>query len=210
MTEQSATHFGDEMWERQLEEMVQRLVRQAEVMAAWAAEQTERLNEHLHRMAERARRRAERAEAQAARMSARAARRAACHCHGGAEHELGSLGSRIERETMRAVERALRQMERELAQMDIEAVLRQVEESLAGIDIEGLTRQTEETIRSAAEQIQAALERRGYAAETGTPPRGEPVSDEERLAVLRMVENGIITAEEAERLLDALHGRRSR
>jgi hypothetical protein len=42
----------------------------------------------------------------------------------------------------------------------------------------------------------------------GRVPEREPVSDEERLAVLRMLEEGKITAEEAERLLRALGGSR--
>jgi hypothetical protein len=38
-----------------------------------------------------------------------------------------------------------------------------------------------------------------------TPP-GEPISNEERMAILHMVENKQITVEEAERLLAALEG----
>ncbi len=55
-------------------------------------------------------------------------------------------------------------------------------------------------------QIQKALERRGYVARDNVRPAPEPVSDEERLAVLRMVQSGTITAEEAETLLDAPEG----
>ena len=41
-----------------------------------------------------------------------------------------------------------------------------------------------------------------------TPKQAKPdsVSDEERLTVLRMVQNGSITAEEAEQLLNSLEG----
>ncbi len=42
---------------------------------------------------------------------------------------------------------------------------------------------------------------------TPTTPRADPVSDEERLLILRMVENKQISVEEAERLLAALEGR---
>ena len=41
------------------------------------------------------------------------------------------------------------------------------------------------------------------------PSQGQPVTDEERLAVLRMVEQKKITVEQAEQLLAALEGRRS-
>jgi hypothetical protein len=37
-------------------------------------------------------------------------------------------------------------------------------------------------------------------------PAGEPVSEQERLLILQMLEQGTITVEEAERLLSALEG----
>lgn len=40
----------------------------------------------------------------------------------------------------------------------------------------------------------------------GLPHRAEPVSDEERLAILKMLEEGKITVEQAQELLDALEG----
>ncbi len=70
-----------------------------------------------------------------------------------------------------------------------------------------------------ADRLQKAAERRtkshpkGWAFWGGTPeppppppPAPEPVSDEERLTVLRMLEEGKISVEEAERLLAALEG----
>jgi hypothetical protein len=47
----------------------------------------------------------------------------------------------------------------------------------------------------------------GFAAIRTQPPAGDPVSDEERMAILRLVEQGKITASEAEKLLAALEGK---
>jgi hypothetical protein len=83
----------------------------------------------------------------------------------------------------------------------------------------------EKSMRKAAIKAQAKAGKRGFSFEFDiptpptppTPPRSprppfaeenvnEPVSDEERMMVLRMVEEGKITADEAERLIAALEG----
>lgn len=97
-----------------------------------------------------------------------------------------------------------------------------------------LRRKLEKSMRKATIKAQAKVGKHGFAfdfdfpdapkpprppqpprpAQPPRPPRGpfyeesadEPVSDEERMLVLRMVEDGKITADEAERLIAALEG----
>lgn len=120
----------------------------------------------------------------------------------GAEWEL----ERASRKAERKVKRTRRKAER---------AHRRVREGVVRLDVDRLTRQAEKAaqlgIAQAMEALEKALgrlrrfERVGVAEETeeGAPPEA---TDEERLAVLKMVERGQITPEEGEMLLDALEG----
>ncbi len=63
------------------------------------------------------------------------------------------------------------------------------------------------------ERVEASMNRRGRARifgmniPTPPPPPGDPVSEEERLTILRMLEQKKITMEQAEQLLSALEGK---
>jgi len=120
-----------------------------------------------------------------------------------------------------------------LGEVDLEAVSRKVEARMAwaqrwleSVDWERLGREAQRAaeagIAQAQEAIQRALSRmeawrgeyvarkeipaEGPSVEPAVPtPAGEP-SDEERMAILRMVERGQITPDEGEMLLDALEG----
>lgn len=112
-------------------------------------------------------------------------------------------------------ERASRKAEREVkrAGRKAERAHRRAGEGVARLDVDRLTRQAEKAaqlgIAQAMEALEKALgrlrrfERVGVAEEEDAPPKG---TDEERLAVLKMVEKGQITPEEGEMLLDALEG----
>jgi hypothetical protein len=82
---------------------------------------------------------------------------------------------------------------------------------------ERLSRQVEQATRRAGKHAERAARRVNARVNIGrwnwdlTPkgvpmPRGEPVSDEERMAILKMLQEKKITAEEAEKLLAALEG----
>jgi len=47
----------------------------------------------------------------------------------------------------------------------------------------------------------------GFTGSRAPTPLNDPVSDQERMAILRLVEQGKITAGEAEKLLAALEGK---
>ncbi len=195
--------------EPRIQELVERIVHKATSLVERTVHDTERMEERIHRAAEKARRQAERAEARAARLNEKIQRRAERGKSPRMKDELRNLGLEIERQALAAVESALREVEQQLAEIDVEAITKRVEERLAAIDVEGISRQAEQALREASVQIQQALERRGYVQRAGeTRPAPEPVSDEERLAVLRMVQSGTISAEEAEMLLNALEGSR--
>ncbi len=65
------------------------------------------------------------------------------------------------------------------------------------------------TFSFGGDSFEAGLSRRPARAPRPPAPPAEPVSDEERMTILRMVENRQISVEEAEKLLAALEGRRS-
>lgn len=112
-------------------------------------------------------------------------------------------------------ERASRKAEQDVkrARRKAERAHRRAGEGVARLDVDRLTRQAERAaqlgIAQAMEALEKALgrlrgfERVGVAEEEGAPPQG---TDEERLAILKMVERGQITPEEGEMLLDALEG----
>jgi hypothetical protein len=82
--------------------------------------------------------------------------------------------------------------------------------------VEQATQRAEEKVRRAEDKIRRAETKArnrphvlfGWdpAARAGAEPAGEPVSDEERMAILRMLQEKKITSEEADKLLAALEG----
>ena len=92
-----------------------------------------------------------------------------------------------------------------------------LEESLRQIDSEALRRRVERAAEQARRAAERAAERARMRAEraerrwrraSGRPsPHREPPSDEERLRVLRLLEQGKITTDQAAELLAALEGR---
>ncbi|GAB4572786.1 MAG: hypothetical protein Kow0077_13250 [Anaerolineae bacterium] len=78
-------------------------------------------------------------------------------------------------------------------------------------------RAAERSMRKAEKQVERGKRKRGFVLSFGAdgiprppsppPPPVDPVTDQERLLILRMVENKQITVDEAERLLAALEGR---
>jgi len=73
-------------------------------------------------------------------------------------------------------------------------------------------RRRQEAKAQAAERREQMRSRRTWSFEIPTPPvppmpEKEPVSEEERLMILRMLEQKKITLEEAEQLLSALEGK---
>ena len=140
--------------------------------------------------------------------------------------ELEGLAEEIERQ----VDEALREVDFEAISREVEARMSWAQQRLESVDWERLgqeaQRAAEAGIAQAQEAIQRALSRvetwrgeyvaREQAAAEGPnvepvgaglcahpPPAGEP-TDEERMAILRMVERGQITPDEGEMLLDAL------
>jgi hypothetical protein len=100
-------------------------------------------------------------------------------------------------------------------QEDIDNLVRtKWEEALSGIDVQGLDAQrVAGEVRRAMEQVQSHLPRPpsaprppGKVSVTFSKPAGktEPVSGDERLAILRMLEQGKINVDQAEQLLRAL------
>jgi len=134
--------------------------------------------------------------------------------------ELEGLAEEIERQ----VDEALREVDFEAIGREVEARMAWTQQKLESVDWERLGREAQQAaeagIAQAQEAIQRALSRmEGWhdeyvvrkepAAEAPSvepvapPPAGEP-TDEERMAILRMVERGQITPDEGEMLLDAL------
>ena len=199
MTEHTAKHWEQHL-EARIPELVERVVKRATQYAERASRDTEHLELRIQRAAEKARRQANRAEARAARLNEKVQRKVENGKPSRMKDELRSLALEIEREALKAVESALREI-------DVESVIKRVEEELSNVDVDGISRQAQDVLNEASAQVQVALERRGFVPKEGNAtPTPEPVSDEERLAVLRMVQNGNISAEEAELLLNSLEG----
>ncbi|MBI4770708.1 MAG: hypothetical protein HY784_09965 [Chloroflexi bacterium] len=112
-----------------------------------------------------------------------------------------------------------------LAGIDVERITRQARHTAERAQAEGerARRQAErlqekfERVRERAElraeqagrRAEAAGHRRAYSVHVsaGRQPAGDPVSDEECLSILRMLEKGAINVEQAEKLLAALEGK---
>jgi DUF4097 and DUF4098 domain-containing protein YvlB len=105
---------------------------------------------------------------------------------------------RVGQRTQRSMERAMERMQRDIDRATEKAARRQ----------EKLERMAERAAWE-KERLQETGRRAGYRSAAGAPfgrhdDEPSPNLDQERLAILRMVENGQIDPEEAEKLLDAL------
>jgi len=131
------------------------------------------------------------------------------------------LGQQIAQQVEAQVAALTREMEEKLARMgDNEEVANKLHERIAGT-----MRRAEEKLAEAMRKIEVRngerapefdRRRKGYGWQAPSPPappvppapprRSNPVSDEERMIILRMVEQGKISVEQAEKLLAALQG----
>jgi hypothetical protein len=97
-------------------------------------------------------------------------------------------------------------MEADLA--DMEASLSGLEGSFSGLDAGRIGREVRRAVsravRKSTHRRHSHRPLRGWVG--AEPPAGESVTQEERMAILRMLEAGKITTEEAEKLLQALEG----
>jgi hypothetical protein len=118
--------------------------------------------------------------------------------------ELESMAEEIERSIqvhMVQMERLNEQIEAELGRIDDTAIQRKVQKA---------TRKAEraaERARLKADRAQRRWQR--MSPQPPTPPRrpkADPVTEEERLMILRMIQEGKISTDEAARLLEALEG----
>lgn len=124
--------------------------------------------------------------------------------------DFDSMAEEIERNLAEQMARMSEQLEAKLSRIDHEAIRLKAERAA-----EKVRRQAEriaEQARLRAERSRRKWERAaGHPPTRPTPPspphrKGEPVSDEERIMILRMVQEGKITAEEAAKLLKAMGG----
>jgi hypothetical protein len=115
--------------------------------------------------------------------------------------DLEGLGARIEWQVNEAMAELATRLESSLALADTEPIRRRVEQA---------TEQARRKAEQAAERARIRAERaeRRWQRASGAAPRPKPkpASDEERLRVLRMVEEGRLTPEQASDLLAALEG----
>jgi hypothetical protein len=128
------------------------------------------------------------------------------------EVELESMADELERNIeahMAQMDHLNARIEAELSRIDDAAIQRKVREAARKAE------HAAERARLKAERAQRRWERMGARqAARPTPPRrpaplsppGDPVTEEERLMILRMVQEGKISSEEAARLLEALEG----
>jgi len=117
-----------------------------------------------------------------------------------AEATLGDLGVQIEQQVNEALAKMTAHLEASLGGVDAETMTRRIERA---------TEKARRRAERAAEQARLRAERaeRRWQRASGREPRPQPaVTDEERLRVLRMVEDGKITPEQASELLTALEG----
>lgn len=123
------------------------------------------------------------------------------------ELELESVAEEIERSIEAHMARLNAQLEAKLSRIDHEAVRRKVER--AADKARRKAERAAEQARLKAERAQRRWERVGPQRPTRpTPPRrpSEPITEQERLTILRMVQEGKISTEEAAQLLEAMEG----
>jgi hypothetical protein len=123
-----------------------------------------------------------------------------------------NLGLQLEEE----LEARLSVLEEKLSQQ-LEGLDERIQEKTAefGIRAEDYARRAQEQARHTMDKVRRRMARktkRKYEFDWGAPPappksRTEPVSEEERLMILQMVQDNTITIEDAERLLAALEDR---
>jgi hypothetical protein len=94
---------------------------------------------------------------------------------------------------------------------EVDAKMAEVEARLGSIsfDSEQIGERVRQVVAKAQEEVNAELGRAESAASKWvsfhrSSRRKEPVTEDERLAILRMVEQGIVTVDEGEALLSAL------
>lgn len=117
-----------------------------------------------------------------------------------AEASLEDLGAQIERQVNEALATMAARLEASLGRADVESATRRVERA---------TEKARRKAERAAERARLRAERaeRRWQRASGREPRPrQAATDEERLRVLRMVEEGKITPEQASELLTALEG----
>ena len=115
--------------------------------------------------------------------------------------DLEGLGARIEWQVNEAVAELATRLESSLALADSEPIRRRVDEAT-----EQARRKAEQAAERARMRAERAERRWQRASGARTRPKPKPASDEERLRVLRMVEEGRLTPEQASDLLAALEG----
>ena len=94
----------------------------------------------------------------------------------------------------------------DLAEAQLDAQLSDLAAQLGGTPLpDEIHRRTQERLQQARQRIRHKMARLQGARQRAAKPH-EPVSEEERLIILRMLQEGKITSEEAERLLAALEG----
>lgn len=115
--------------------------------------------------------------------------------------DLEGLGARVEWQVNEAMAELATRLESSLGFVDTEPIRRQVEQAT-----EQARRQAEQAAERARMRAERAERRWRRASGAGPRPKPQPASDEERLRVLRMVEEGRLTPEQASDLLAALEG----
>jgi hypothetical protein len=131
----------------------------------------------------------------------------------GLDLELESMAEEIERNIEGQMARLNAQLEAQLSRIDHEAIRRRAEQAAEKVRVKA--ERAAERARMQAERAQRRWERmeprRPTRPQRPTPPGApptrptrEPVSEEERLMVLRLVQEGKISSEEAARLLEAM------
>jgi hypothetical protein len=127
--------------------------------------------------------------------------------------DLEGLGAQIEARVGEAMAEMETRLEESLGHIDSEEIRRQVERATertlreAGRATERVRRAAEREAERARLRAERAERRWQRASGRRSSPRREPATDEERMRVLRMVEEGKVTPEQAADLLAALEGR---
>lgn len=116
--------------------------------------------------------------------------------------DLEGLGAQIEAHIAEAMAELDTRLEESLSRIDSEGIRHRVERAA-----ERVRRQAEREAERARLRAERAERRWRRASGRRPRPRREPVTDEERMRVLRLVEQGKITPEQAADLLAALEGR---
>lgn len=132
------------------------------------------------------------------------------------ELELESLAEELERNIHIHMEQMNARLEAQLSRIDEEAIRRKAEQ--AAEKVRRKAERAAERAKLKAERAQRRWQRMGGSRRTPRPPRAPsapaaprrraaaPVTEEERMTVLKMVQEGKISADEAAQLLEAMEG----